>query len=300
MRPISASFAGFWNRSVASIYKSDEGERAIKQRYARFLEYWPVPNQHLRIATREGETFVIACGPASAPPVILLHGAAFNSIMWMGDVVSWARHFRLYAVDIIGDAGLSAPARPPYASEAHALWLEDVLAGLAITQASLAGISLGGWVALDYATRQPKRVNSLVVIAPGGIASKNVLLWALPLLLLGKTGRKKIAERISGPAPASPSPAEKAVAEFMAIVFQNMRQRTRSFPVFTDESLKKLTMPVMAILGGKDVFVDSTRTKARLEENVARLQVEFLPEARHSITNQTQNILDFLRAVHGV
>ena len=39
----------------------------------------------------------------------------------MGDVPTWARHFRVHAVDIIGEPGLSAPSRPPLGSPAYAL-----------------------------------------------------------------------------------------------------------------------------------------------------------------------------------
>ncbi len=77
------------------------------------------------MSTRERETFVIdasgACGAESVPPLLLLHGSVANSAMWMGDVAAWAPHFRIFAVDIIGDAGLSAPSRPPLACDAHAL-----------------------------------------------------------------------------------------------------------------------------------------------------------------------------------
>ncbi len=285
---------------MSNIFRSPEGERAIKDRYLGFLERWPVPNQHLRVPTREGETFVIACGPEGAPPLVLLHGASFNSTMWMGDVSTWSAHFRVYAIDIIGDAGLSAPSRPSFASEAPVLWLDDVMSGLKIGNASLVGISLGGWIVLDYAIRRAVRVRSLVVIAPGGIASKNVLVWALPLLLIGSWGRRKMTEIIGGPAPANPSPAEKAVADFMALVFKNMKPRTERLPIFSDAALRQLTMPVMAILGGRDVFIDSLQVKSRLEANVANVGVRFLPETRHAITNQTAPILDFLRSVHEV
>lgn len=283
---------------MPSIYKSPEGEHAIQDRYRQFLKYWPVGNQQLRVPTREGETFVIASGPENAPPVILLHGTAFNSTMWMGDIAAWSQDFRVYAVDIIGDAGLSAPSRPSYASDAHALWLDDVSLGLGVEKASFVGLSLGGWIALDYAIRRAERVKSVVLIAPGGLASRNVLPWALPLLLLGQWGRRKMAEKISGPAPANPSAAEKAVSEFLAIIFRNMRPRRESLPDFSDESLKKVTMPVLAILAGKDVFVDSQRARAKLEVNVAGATINFLPDSHHSITNQTQRILEFLRAVH--
>jgi pimeloyl-ACP methyl ester carboxylesterase len=261
-----------------------------------FLKYWPVPNQHLRIPTREGETFVIGSGAEEGPPLLLLHGTAFNSAMWMGDIASWAMSFRVYAIDIIGDAGMSAPSRPSFASESHALWLEDVMRALRLESASFVGNSLGGWLALDLATRRPERVRSLVAIAPGGIASRNVLLWALPLLALGSWGRRKMTEIISGPAPLNPSPAQRAVAEFTSLIFRNMRTRTDKFPVFSDEALKRLTMPVMAILAGKDAFIDSPRVKARLERNVSDVRVLYLPDARHAITNQTAPILDFLRA----
>jgi hypothetical protein len=30
--------------------------------------------------------------------VILLHGTAFNSTMWMGDIAAWSQHFRVYAL----------------------------------------------------------------------------------------------------------------------------------------------------------------------------------------------------------
>src|ERR1700677_4388110 len=108
---------------MKSIYKSVEGERAVRERYLAILKHWPLPNQQLRVPTREGETFIVACGDASAPALLLLHAGMANSAMWMGDVAACAEHFRVYAVDVIGEAGLSAPARPPLASDAHALWL---------------------------------------------------------------------------------------------------------------------------------------------------------------------------------
>ncbi len=129
---------------MSSIYKSKAGEQQVKQRYRQFLDEWPVPNDQISVPTREGETFVVACGPPSAPPVILLHGSAFNSASWMADVAEWAGRFRLYAVDVIGHPGLSAPFRPTYDSDAHALWLDDVLDGLGLEKAAMVGISLGG------------------------------------------------------------------------------------------------------------------------------------------------------------
>jgi pimeloyl-ACP methyl ester carboxylesterase len=117
-----------------------------------------------RIATREGETFIAACGPASAPPVVLLQGSGANAAMWLRDIASLARHHRAFAVDMIGEPGFSAPSRPPLTSDAHALWLDDVMNALGLVRGSFVGMSLGGWLALDYAIRRPDRVEKVVVI----------------------------------------------------------------------------------------------------------------------------------------
>src|SRR5262252_4440740 len=145
------------------IYKSSEGERLVRERYLAFLKHWPVPSQHIRIPTSQGETFVVASGPENAPPLLLLHGGAGNSAMWMGDVRTFTQHFRVYCIDMIGEAGLSAPSRPPLSSDAYAVWLDEVLRALSVARIAIVGVSLGGWLALDYATRRPQQVERIAV-----------------------------------------------------------------------------------------------------------------------------------------
>jgi pimeloyl-ACP methyl ester carboxylesterase len=282
---------------MRSIYNSAEGERAVRERYLEILKRWPVPNQQLRVPTREGETFVVRCGDENAPPLLLLHGGAGNSAMWMGDVAAWAEHFHVYAVDMIGEAGLSAPSRPPLASEAHALWLDDVMQALALTRASMVGGSLGGWLALDYATRRPERVESLVVLCPGGVGRQklSIVFKTIPLRMLGAWGTRKARELVLGRAPANPSPAVQYFIDFMSLIHQNFRTRLVKMPVFSDDALKRLTMPVMAILGGQDVLLDSAETKDRLARNVAHAEIRYFPDVGHLIPGQRDAILEFLR-----
>jgi len=281
---------------MAQIYKTATGRRAVEERYRGFLAHWPVPSQQLRLPTREGETFVVACGPLNAPPLLLFHGSGANAAMWMGDVVAWSAHFRIYAVDMIGEPGLSAPSRPPLASDAYALWLDDVMRGLSLTRASIVGVSLGGWLALDYATRRPDRVECLALLCPAGVGGqKNFLLKAFPLLFLGRWGRRKMREMVLGRAPGDPSPAMRAFGDFVSLIFENFRPRMTKLPIFGDDALKRLTMPVLAILGGKDVLLDSATTKRRLEHNLPRAEIRFLPEAGHLLREQTATILEFLR-----
>ena len=58
----------------------------------------------------------------------------------MGDIAALAQSFRVYAVDVIGEPGLSAPSRPSVHSDAYASWLSDLVGRLGLNRFSLAGI----------------------------------------------------------------------------------------------------------------------------------------------------------------
>jgi pimeloyl-ACP methyl ester carboxylesterase len=290
---------------MVNIYKSAEGARQVEALYREILSRWPMPYRQFRLSTREGETFVMACGPESAPPLLLLHGAGANSAAWIADAPKWAAHFRIYAVDIIGEPGLSAPSRPPLRSEAYVSWLDDVLAGLSLEKVSLVGISLGGWLALDYATRRPARVESLALLCPGGIGGQKVgfVLAAMFLQLFGERGRNRAMRLALGPLPkkvpstrsgaqAKPNP----IVDLFALTQKQYHPRREKLPVFTDEELRRLTMPLLVILGGRDAILDSYNTNHRIKKNVPHAKVCFLPEFGHLFPSQAGRILDFLSA----
>jgi pimeloyl-ACP methyl ester carboxylesterase len=280
---------------MSAIYRSEAGARAVRERYLQFLDRWPVPGERLTLPTREGETFVMASGPKDAPALLLFHGSGANATMWMRDVVEWSRHLRVFAVDMIGEPGLSAPSRPPLASEAYALWLDDVMRGLGCERAAICGVSLGGWLALDYATRRPERVERLALLCPGGVGrQKKGWMLFLPLMFLGRWGRRKMRERILGRAPSDASPAMRQMSEFVSLIFANFRPRRDTLPAFSDEALQRLAMPLFVILGGRDVLLDTRETRRRFERNVKQAGIRFIPDAGHLIHDQTLPILEFL------
>lgn len=65
----------------------------------------------------------------------------------------------------------------------------------------------------------------------------------------------------------------------MAAIHANFRPRRERVPVFSDAALARLIMPVMLIVGARDVMLDSMESKARLEKAVPHVKVRLLPEA---------------------
>ncbi|HWE48555.1 MAG TPA: alpha/beta hydrolase [Bryobacteraceae bacterium] len=282
---------------MTGIYKTLDGQRLIEEQYRGILSHWPVANRQFRVPTRQGETFVIACGDESTPPVLLLHGSLANSASWMGDVALWAQRFHVFAIDVIGEPGLSAQSRPPLDSDAYASWLDDVMSALSLTHASFVGVSLGGWFALDYATRWPERVDSMALVCPGGIGRQKtgILFKVAVFSLFGSWGKRKLREAILGRMTGGDvSPARRKFVEFMALIHQSTRPRTERLPVFSDKALQALTMPVLVIVGAKDALLDSSDTRRRVETLLTNSQVKYLDEAGHLIVGQGTAIADFL------
>ncbi|WP_169987522.1 alpha/beta fold hydrolase [Microbispora sp. H10836] len=281
--------------TATGIYVTSEGERELRERHQELLTRWPVPSERLRIPTREGETFVIASGPPQAPPLLLLHGSSTTCVMWLGDVATWAPHFRVYAVDLIGEPGLSAPSRPPLGSEAYALWLDDVLEGLGLSRVSLVGASLGGWLAVDYAIRRPGRVERLALLSPGGIGRQKAgfAVKALFLLPFGERGRRRLLTMVMG--GATPDARLAAYLDYATQISRHFRPRRQRLPVFGDDALGGLTMPVLVILGGRDVMLDSRDTERRMRHLVRHATLRYLPDAPHGLRGHAEPILAFLR-----
>lgn len=281
---------------MSSVFKSEAGEQAVHALYRQVLDSWPTPKDELRLPTRQGETFAVAFGAEDLPPLLLLHGSQSNAAVWMFDAPLWSRAFRCYAVDMIGEAGFSAPSRPPLDTDAHALWLDDVMTGLGLEKASFVGVSLGGWLALDFAKRRPLAVERMALICPAGIGGqKNFLLKALPLLLLGPWGRRKMREMVFGRYRGEPPPALRPFAELIGLIARTIRQRIVRIPRLSDAELDNLRMPMLVIVGGKDVLIDSEETRRRLARSAPHAEVIFLPEARHNILGQSAKMLEFLQ-----
>ncbi|MFC3997587.1 alpha/beta fold hydrolase [Nocardiopsis sediminis] len=278
---------------MTAIYKSEAGAEQIRRRYHRALATWPMPAEHVRVPTREGETFVVVSGPPEAPPLLLLHGSGANTAMWRDDVATWAHHFRTYAVDVIGEPGDSAPSRPALDSGAHALWLDDVLEGLGLAQTAIVGASLGGWLALDYAVRRPQRVTRLALLCPGGIGRQKTG-WILPALLLrpfGRWGLRRSARFVTGLDTPGAGPALDTVV----LTFSQFKPRTERLPVFGDDALARLGMPVLVIAGERDAMFDSRDTARRAHRCIPHARVDLLPGVGHAVLGQADALLAFLR-----
>ena len=146
---------------ILSIFKTPESQAKYIAAYDTALSLWPVPYESFYVPTRFGKTHIIASGLKGASPLVLLHATSVSATMWFPNIADLSREFRVYMLDIIGDAGKNVVSYPPKNKSDYALWLTDVFNELNVTQADVVGASYGGWVTLSLALYALERVKKI-------------------------------------------------------------------------------------------------------------------------------------------
>jgi len=100
----------------------------------------------------------------SGPVVLFLHPLAFDHRLWKGQVAALSPRWRCVLLDLRGHGG-SSSAPDGTTLEAEAEVVSDFLRGIAAGPAHLAGLSMGGMIALRLALDHPGQVRSLALLA---------------------------------------------------------------------------------------------------------------------------------------
>jgi len=135
-------------------------------------------------------------GPAKAPPVLLLHSLGTTLHMWDPQAAALAKHYRVIRMDMRGH-GLSEAPPGPYSMAMLAGDALALLDALGIAEAHVAGVSIGGRIALQMAAQAPGRVISLApcdtALEFGGAAN-----WQERMDLVAKGGIPAVADATMG------------------------------------------------------------------------------------------------------
>ncbi len=123
-----------------------------------------------------------ALGPTDAPAIVFIHGTRLSRGAWHPQLVGLAGGFRVVALDLPGHGALRDR---PFGWEEAVAEILRVIDEAAGGRATLVGLSLGGYLAMDVAARAPERVAGLVIVGssaePGGLVGLGIDLLAASL-----------------------------------------------------------------------------------------------------------------------
>jgi 3-oxoadipate enol-lactonase len=239
------------------------------------------------------------------PPVLLIMGLGYTSVMWQRTRPTLSQHFRTIAFDNRG-AGLSDVPAGPYSIPTMASDAAAVLDAAGVSRAHVFGVSMGGMIAQEFALQYPARTHSLILgcTAPGGPsavrAGSNVIEILLgrgmtpeqareailPFIYDAATPREKIEEDIRVRQPWLPTPAGY-MAQLQAILTWESYSR-----------IAQITAPTLVIHGKSDALVPPGNGEL-IAKRIPGAKLVLLEHASHLfLTDQAEQanrqILEFL------
>ena len=101
-------------------------------------------------------------GPEDAPAIIFIHGFPLNKTMWDNQVEALKEDYRVISYDIRGH-GDSEQGNEDFSIQLFVTDLLHLMDALKIEKASLCGLSMGGYIALNAIENHPERFEALVL-----------------------------------------------------------------------------------------------------------------------------------------
>jgi pimeloyl-ACP methyl ester carboxylesterase len=258
--------------------------------YDGFAQYLPAYRAAMAVLPPVGAVFDVPTsfgsvrayrfdGPDGAgAPVVLLPGRNAATPMWRANLPALVAKRTVYSVDLLGEPGLSVQDAPITSAQQQAQWLDETLTGLELVRPHVLGASIGGWLAANHSARYPGRAASLTLLDP--------------VMTFGRIPLRTLA--ISGlmVTPATPNAIRRRILRWIGggVAFD---LGTADFVIrlpppkqLTDDELRSLDLPVLAIIAGRSVMVGAQRAAAKAREVLPHGRVELWPDASHAITGE--------------
>jgi len=197
-------------------------------------------------------------------PLILIEGLGTATWLWWKQVPELSRHFRVVAYDLRG-SGWSDKPDEPYSIPMFADDLAGLMDALRIKQAHIVGISLGGYVAQEFAIRYPHRVKRLILCStstggPHAIPPSPDIIAALMMPVAGADDLRARMTLSVAPAYAAAHPED--LEQMLAWRLDNPqpayaynRQLMSAVGWTSEGRLEQITVPTLVLAGSEDRVV---------------------------------------------
>jgi pimeloyl-ACP methyl ester carboxylesterase len=239
----------------------------------------------------------------SGPNLVLLHTLRTQLDIFQKVIPELARHFTVTAYDYPGHGWSDIP-RADYAPEDFYRWTAAFLDALGIEQACLAGISIGGTVALVLAARGNPRVDRAIAINPydywpaGGIRKSSVMarlilepsgvpiLGATLMRLRNRFVSDRIMEGGVASAQALPQDLKKELYEVGARPghtrgFLSLLAHERLWPQARNE-YPRIRIPTLLVYGDRDWAPAAMREQERAL--IPEVSMTTIPDGGHFLS----------------
>lgn len=267
-------------------FVSVQGEERFKSAYREMMATLPSPVGEADIDTDFGRVHVIQFGNHPGRPLVLLPGRSGSTTMWEPNLHAWMERRTVYAIEVLGEAGMSVQKKPIKDSADQAAWLGTTIKALGIAPVHLVGVSFGGWLSFNLGLQRPDLLASLSLIDPAFVFGRPP--WILLLASLATLPsapdwlRGRMLSWISGGAPTKDEPVARVIAASMDEY--QLALPPPSYP--GDAELQSLSVPTLALIAAESKIHDGKKAYERARRLVPDVQAELWPGASHAISGE--------------
>jgi pimeloyl-ACP methyl ester carboxylesterase len=246
-------------------------------------------------------------GAPDGPVLVLIHGSSASLHTWEPLVERLSGRYRIISYDQPGH-GLTGPhPRDDYSANAMLEALDAVVAAAGVERFSLAGNSMGGWVAWRYALAHPGRIEAMILINSAGAPLREgetapplnlgfrlqQKKWLRPLLR-EVTPRRLVKASLEGTVVDRAIVTEEMVDRYWELIRYPGNRRASGFRVDVDrepaifDRISEITAPTLILWGAEDrlIYASAARTfderlpfsRAIVYENIGHLPMEETPD----------------------
>jgi len=270
-------------------FRSPRARDEFIAKYDAVVADWPVECEERDLMTEFGATHVIVSGPESAPPLILLHGAAATATMWRPVIQALSATYRCFCVDTIIEGNKSIASRRVLGKAKLVTWLRQVFAALDIEQARVAGLSYGGWLAANLALQAPELVKRLVLLCPAATFAPITLDFYRGVFSASLTRSPDRARVFVQWLSSTPDVVTDPAADLIVTaLLSNKPVPTGLTPptVFSDDMLRRIAAPTTVLIGDREVIYRGGphAAVARAQRLMPDVRTHLIPGANHMLT----------------
>ena len=277
-----------------SLFKTPALEKQYMELYDAILALWNVPYKALDVHTSFGTTHINTSGPKESPALLLLPGFGANSTMWFPNVAALTNYFLVYAVDTNGQPGKSLPTRRLTASNSSE-WITEIIDSLGLKRVFLAGVSLGGWLALKFAIQRPECATRVVLLDPAASFEKmsTAFLWHSFLPIMVYPTRNGLVRYFRWM-----TRGYKVDQMWGELMLQGILNTLPQAPIraatFTEAQLRNLQTPILLLVGENSVIYDPHRVYRRARELIPHVKAQIVPNASHALNAESAEYVNTL------
>ena len=272
------------------IFTTSDGRAKYMSAYESMFSLWKVPYDSVEVRTSYGSTHINVSGPGDGYPLVLLHAAGLSSTAWFANIAELSANQRVYAVDVIGDAGKSVADRLMLRRTDYAQWLREVFDELNIESGSLLGHSYGGWLTLNMALAYPERLQKIVLLAPAASIYPMNLLTNLGLRLPFKI--RPPARFVFKMIASKGTVFEETFIHLMEMVTRYCVPATMFPTVYSEEELRQVELPALLLIGAGEKIYNPKKALRRAQRLMPNLTAEIIPNVGHTLTMEKPEIIN--------